>query len=215
MTIQDDFAPYVDGNGLLAPNPVSSGQMRGSDNGPCFTSEYVVIRRKNNVPIDTGGYLDLIDRCQFQGYLSRAPGDATLGNPDNHYGVYAAHVALGITPNFKFYWQLLRQPQLYFASICAHQKASRWKFWQWPLAAFTATIIATSCMFTSTDQADPRRLAWLLIQATVKDSVLCRLASKLWFRRLRKDYTNGMKDVAVEYYQPHNVTSPYARWWLE
>ena len=58
MGIRSDFTSYVDGNKLLAPNPVSPGTVRGSDNGPMFTSEYFVMIKKNGLlqPYDVNDY---------------------------------------------------------------------------------------------------------------------------------------------------------------
>jgi hypothetical protein len=217
MSITSDFFPYVDGNGLLCPNPVPPGTIRGSDNGTCFTSEFLLelIPQETSVPPGTAStYFAAIQRCvNSSGYLTRAPGDTTLGNPDDHYGVYAALVAYDMPPFFKFYWQLLRMPQLFFASRCAEGAPKWYKPYYWPLAIITAVIIGVSNINDSTSDSNSRRLAYLLTVATIPYSFLCRLATKVWTKRLLKDYPNGMKDVYGVYFQPNGIgNNPYSKW---
>lgn len=219
MSIQIDFSSYMTVDGYLCPNAVPSGTVRGADNEPCFTSEYYIIKQKNNdlSTTDIIKYLSLIQGCiNSDGYLTRAPGDTTLGNPDNSFGVYAGLVVLNQTLPVKYYWELLRMPQLYFTSLCASKSVKWYKPWQWPLHVISAVIIALSCMNTDTNNTDARRLSWLLIQATKPYSFLCSLASKIWFKRLHKDYANGLKDVYGIYYYPQGLNNnPYSKWVIE
>ena len=45
MSIKDEFLSFTDGNGLICPNPVSPGTLRGSDNGTMYTSEFFIIQK--------------------------------------------------------------------------------------------------------------------------------------------------------------------------
>lgn len=217
MSIQDDFKPYVDGNGLLAPNVVPSGTKRGSDNGPMFTSEYFITLFYNLEPmVGKNSYQNLIALCIGEDKeLHRAPGDSSPDEVDDYYAAYSAHVTLEIVPQFKLPVRLWRQPQLLYASLCARKDPFR--ILSYPLAVFTAIIIATSCMFTPVSNTDARRLSWHLIEATKHYSQLCYWASKLWFKRLHKDYgPSGMKAVAGIYYEPKGLNNnPYSKYWKE
>lgn len=217
MSIVDDFRPYIDANGLLCPAPVPAGTIRGSDNGPCFTSEFLLefMPQQSNVTFgESSAYFGAIQKCvNSDGYLTRAPGDTTLGNPDDHYGVYAALVTYNLPPFFKFYWQLIRMPQLFFASRCAANEPKWYKPYYWPLAIITALVILLSNINDSASDTDSRRLAYLLTVAIAPYSLLCRLATKVWHKRLLKTYPNGMKDVYGVYFQPNGTgNNPYSKW---
>jgi hypothetical protein len=82
-----------------------------------------------------------------------------------------------------------------------------------PLFFIAAISILISCINEPTDSTDPRRLSWHLIQTTSSTSLMCFLASLVWFKRLYKDYgQDGMRAVAKIYYQPKGV-NPYSIWW--
>ncbi len=212
MSIKDQFAPYVDGNGLMSNAPVLPGSIRASDNGPLFTSQYIIMLKKS-------GELTLNDITTFQRvigacvdddmHLHRAPSDPTPDAPDDYYGVAAAFSQLEITSNIKLPLDMWRQPQLVFAMMASNQILSRWKFWQWPLAIYTALVVLTSCINVEPGNTDERILSWLLIQATKESSVLVKLASIIWFHRLFSTYgPTGMKAVAGIYFLPQG-NNPY------
>lgn len=232
MSLEKDIIPYVDGEGYVAPNPVIPGQLRGSDNQTMFTSEYYILLTMNEgglLSSDKNGWETLIRICMPKpGLTVRSPGDKNIDAPDNFYGVLAASKLLnrenvaqdmltyGIrhlgfydptgTPGIKsgaFQW---RQPQLLFAMLCAANVYKWWKFWLWPLMLYTALVITTSCWRVPTSNSDARRLPWLLIQTVKWDSVLCRWASSIWYKRLYKDYgPTGMKAVRSIYYKGDGI----------
>lgn len=221
---QEIEANYVDGNGLVAPYRVTRDNVNGSDNGVTFTSEYFVIL--NQLGKVTTAHLDrfkgTIGRCfREPGLLSRSPHHPDQEGPDDYYGLAAACVALNdpklatdvVTYGKKHRWNfnnvtpgkftgssfLGRQPQL----VCALYSAAK-KFTPFilPLRIYTALVIAISCIRTPVTDTDSRRLAWLLIQATEPSSILCRLAAKIWRRRLLKAYgPTGLQAVSQIYYQ--------------
>jgi len=217
MTIQSEFLPYIDGNDLLAPSPVPTGVMRASDNGPMFSSEYIIILKRNGVMTsgDIVAYQKRIASCLgTDGELHRAPYDTSPDEVDDYYGAYSAHSILGIKPIFKLPIRLWRQPQLLFAALIADGYPS---LFLPPLNLIAALVIATSDMFTDPTNTDARRLSWHLIQATKDHSILCKLASLIWYARLHKDYgSDGMKGVAAIYYNPKGLDSnPYSKYWKE
>lgn len=101
MGIREDFAPYFDGNGLLAPNPVSPDTVSGSDNGPMYLSEYMVMLEKTGqlTERDKEYFEHTIESCMNQGTLCRRP--VEQGNAqeqvDDYYGVLNACKQLGNT----------------------------------------------------------------------------------------------------------------------
>lgn len=233
MSLRDEIQPYLDRYDLVAPYKCDPTK-QGSDNGPMFTSEYYIMLAKSGGinHHDPIWYLRLIGFCMDQGLLCRAPADLDQEGPDDYYGVFAALVVLNeptlgnallnsIMSHKGFLnnhdgtrtWQsfLIRQPQLLAAAYAA---ADRAPVWSWPLYWYAAAVIATSCIGVSTEQADPRRLSWLLIQAVSPKSWLCRMAAKLWYRRLYKDYPDGMKGVARNYYQTYPM-HPFIKYWVD
>ncbi|CAK9253121.1 unnamed protein product [Sphagnum jensenii] len=92
MALRDEILPYVDGNDLVAPNPVSPGTLKGSDNGPMFTSEYFIMLLKLGqlIPSDTNDFQNRIGQCvNAAGMLCRVPASQDDGQEevDDYYGV--------------------------------------------------------------------------------------------------------------------------------
>lgn len=236
MGLREEIVPYTDGNGYVAPNLVTPGTMRGSDNGTMFSSECAIILHKNGESnnADETKWEQLIYACmQKPGLTVRAPGDKAIDAPDNLYAILAAatvldkpYVAQDILRYGREHWGFYdptdipglkggafqwRQPQLLFAMLCA-SNANR--LHHLPLAVYTALVIATSCWRTQIGDTDSRRLSWLLIQSVKESSWLCYIASKIWYSRLYKDYgsPNAMKKVAGIYYKDSH---PFMRYFID
>lgn len=78
------------------------------------------------------------------------------------------------------------------------------------LRIFTALVIATSCINAPTSDTDGRRLAWLLICTAAPKCWMSKLASRLWYYRLKRDYPGkGMRGVAELYYQANHPFKTY------
>lgn len=113
---------------------------------------------------------------------------------------------------------LIRQPQLLACMIAASfpEKPNPLHIFvrllAFPLFWWSSLVIATACWNTDISDTDARRLSWHLIQITKPVSFLCFLASKLWYKRLYKDYANGMKGVAQRYYEAGH---PFAKYWID
>lgn len=120
----------------------------------------------------------------------------------------------------KWSWRsfLARQPQLLAAMISAsfpepvnplHMLIRAAAL---PLYIYTAAAITISCWRTPIGNTDARRLSWHLVQVTQHSSLLCWLASKIWYARLCRDYgSDGMKAVAAVYYEKNH---PFANYWV-
>lgn len=177
------------------------------------------------------------------GLLGRAPGAlGEQDGPDNQYAVLAACKVLGLQQlaeniykygmnHYGFFnsecpgtfrnkagkinWRafLWRQPQMVAAAISASGNFSRWKLWQLPFYIVAAVTIATSGISAPLNDSDTRRLCWSLIQSVTPDSFICRLAAKLWYNRLYKQYgPYGMREVAERYYQQSH---PFKHYWVD
>jgi hypothetical protein len=173
------------------------------------------------------------------GLLNRVPPPQQDGQegPDDYYGVLNGCMQLkndllprvllaatvkylgflnNVNPSTKTLQSfLIRQPQLLACMIAAAFPTKRWlplRIIFFPLFLISAIIIATSCINTPTSDTDSRRLSWHLWQCTAPVSLLCRLASKIWLKRLYKDYgPTGMQAVAKIYYKDNH---PFQRYWI-
>lgn len=206
----------------------------------------MLTKRQEDSPRDADEWEILIDKSSIKpGLTARYPEDNAPDSPDNLYAILAASKVLNKPKvaqdflnyglrNFGFYnpsnpdhilnkdksinWITFqwRQPQLVFAALCAANKHEWWHFWNLGFALYTFLVILVSCINTPITDTDSRRLAWLLIQATCEDSLLCILASKLWYKRLYKDYKYGMRNVAAIYYYPQGLdANPFSKYWAE
>lgn len=191
---------------------------------------------------DKVDYANKIGSCINKNLLNRVPTGQNDGQegPDDYYGVLNACYQLGNTSIPQEFlkavieykgsldnvnpgsWQwgavLIRQPQLLASLICA-SFPSLFNPFHWlvrlacfPFFVYSALVIAVSCIKTPVDQADPRRLAWHLIQVISNRSLLCKIASLLWYNRLRGGYGDAeMKGVASYYYQAGH---PFIKYWV-
>jgi hypothetical protein len=204
----------------------------------------MLAKNLQNTPEDDNEWEELINKSMLlPGLLARYPGYKDQDSVDNMVGVLAASKVLNkpevaesifqyglrhlgffnteIPGDFegnsgKINWasMLWRQPQLIFAALCASGRQKWWKIYQLPLAIYTALVIAVGGKNEPINSTDPRRLNWLLSQA-VNNSLLCRLASKVFFNRCYKDYNvteNFMREVAARYYQ---LGHPFVRYWID
>lgn len=197
------------------------------------------------LPMD---FLCRINHCINSGILGRVPTrqpqDQT--GPDDYYGVLNACKALdlqkiprdmlkavfrnlgalnNVNPGqWTLQSFLIRQPQLLAAMIASAYPSLKhpghWlvRLLALPLFAYAALVIAISCINTSKENADPRRLSWHLLQTTAPVSILCHLASLVWYKRLYEYYgPAGMKAVAAIYYQGQadGTSHPFSRYWVD
>jgi hypothetical protein len=224
MSFKEKIKPFIDKFGLVTPWPAAQG---GSGNGVLYSSEYMIelIDRNEYSLADGQNFVRVIRSCMpNKGLLLRAPDD--FGNQqqvDDYYGLFAALVTLGeheiaediFQYGLKHYgsfnikapynWTsisfLWRQPQLLYANLCAANRVRWWKFWQLPLAIYSAIIIALSNRKSPVNEVNERCIAYMLVRAT-RPSFLCRLAAKLWQKRIDAMYPRGMRDVYKHYFLP-------------
>jgi hypothetical protein len=212
MGLREEILPYIQGNGLVAPQPVGTPpEFRTCDNGTQFSSEFYILLKMHGLlhSGDAADYKRLMDACVgADKYLHRSPGDDSLDEQDNHNGVYAGHIQLGLRPSFYLSRNLWRFPQLIALSAFASQKFI-YRLLALPLVFYTALVILTSCINTPTSDTDARIGAWLVIKA-MEGSALVTLAAMVWRRRLMADYPNGMRSVFEIYFGPGHPITRYS-----
>jgi hypothetical protein len=204
-----------------------------------YTAEYLItlFKRKEWAVSDILRWHKVLEACYSEvGLFARAPGGKDPEAPDDFYGVAAAcqvfacrelaedvidygwkhYGSYNVPTPDRFSWAsfMVRQPQLISAFYAAANRG-RYNPVIWFLNFITAIIIATSCIgIDPKTNTDARRLCWLLIQAVTPVSWTCKLAAKVWFRRLRRDYPNApdgqaMRSVAALYYEPGHPLGKY------
>jgi hypothetical protein len=213
---------------LRASSPPSKGG--ASNNGVLYSSEYYYLLLLNGelTEDDRTAYDDLIHTCfKEPGLLMRNPdGNGGQEGPDDYYGLAlgAAKLSPSLAADVLKYgikhwgsfnnetpgkWTgasfLWRQIQLY--------SCFKWAAGQTPNPLFrlyTAIVIALGGFRKPTTDSDARILSWIVIQIASPKSWMCRVAEKIWRRRLLKDYPNGMKDVVSAYFGSEH---PLAKYW--
>lgn len=233
MSLRFDILPYLDPLGYVVPHASESGLIRQSDNSLMFTSEFFLLLalRKEDRERDADEWKIFVEKCSVvPGLLDRYPRANEIDSPDNMIGVLAASKVLKVPEvareilsyglhhggyfnlTGKFSWSgfLWRQPQLFFAALCA----SGVYHWLWPLvfplALYSALVIATAGK-NAKGETDPWRLSYLLILATREDSWVCRLTSKIWLKRLMRTHANGFVGVCEKYYGASHPIAAYQR----
>lgn len=223
-----DIINYQDSLGFIGGHPTAPGSGRQSDNAGMFTAEMLRIAYDLDCHEDTASNMRLL--LDAQGTLHRYPGDSSPDlSPDNILGFlnYCSlydnrepSAQLLLTRGLKGFgsyttpWSrdgfLFRQPQLITAMLAASGRLSWWKLYYLPLVVYTALVIAVAGHGVAPeDNQDARRLSWHLIQIMKTKSFLCRLASKIWWRRLRLQYGDqGMRLVFGRYF---DMNHPFAK----
>jgi hypothetical protein len=99
--IRLDFKDYFDLNGFPAPSPLTPGTINGSDNGPMFLAEYMVMLKKSNLLTDQDkqDFASRITACIGSNMLNRVPVGQNDGleGPDDYLGILNACRELGNT----------------------------------------------------------------------------------------------------------------------
>lgn len=219
MSLKTRILPYLGQDGLVGPK-LMNGQ-GSSDNALMFHSEYLIM--ENRQPenklfsiIAAEFFQQHLEKSQMApGCLARHPGDFSSEGPDDYLGVLAFCKEFGIKTipqqmlsfgyrNFGFFstkertgetW-LWRQIQITTAMLMAAGVPSI----LYPLGTlYTAAVIATSKL--NKEDLDGPRLNWLLIQIT-RDNLVCKLAAKIWYKRFKKVFPGGMREVA---YKPEGL----------
>lgn len=221
----DIYNNYTDLDGLVYTGDYIESHRRFqniTDNGVMYLSEFMLmLSLRNELEInDIVYYKSVISKCYaVPGCLQRSPvNNIMLEAPDDYYGYYAALAALKLKDLGNLSWDYGVKHYGSFNNVEPGKFTFKSMFWRQPqllamakvaagkspgllLSLYSAIIIGTGNMVTQIENTDSRRLAWLLIKTLAPVSTLCRLASKLWFKRLYKDYgPTGMQAVRKIYY---------------
>lgn len=226
---EDACVPYTNKDGFLSGNPNSQGQGRVCDNHSMFTAEFHRIRFDLGATEYNGNMFSFLSP---EGQLLRYPGADADTSPDDYLGflnfctlqnigryLFANKLLDFNTKHFGsmtipwsqsgFMW---RQPQLLAAVLATANRIKWYSIWFLPLTLYAALVIAVAGITASpvTDQ-DTRRLSWHLLMVMQGSSLLCRLAGKLWWKRLRKQYGDeGIRLVFSRYFTPSHPFAQYA-----
>lgn len=195
LTEQDkiDYAQKIgsciDSNGLL--NRVPIGQLDGQEGPDDYYAVLNGCKSMGNTSIPRKFLKSVV---KYLGFLNNEnPGKKTLSSFLVRQPQLLACMVAAAFPSFS-------NPLHFFIRLIAM-----------PLFFIAAVSIAISCVNAPASDTDARRLAWHLWQCTKPVSLMCRLAGKLWLRRLYRTYPDGMKGVAKLYYQNGH---PFAKYWI-
>lgn len=238
MSLRNDIKPYLDPNGLVTVNPYKTPD-DSTGNGVLYLSEFVTICELTGeidiVDDLDSDYHAAIQRCMpvAYGLLHRSPTHQDQIGPDDYIGMFVGAWAtrkpylaeatityalshFGFLNNEvpgtyrkrdgRFNWSafLVRQPQLIAAAYWAADKKAPIFTTLW-----TAATIALAGFRTDLGNTDSRILAWMLSRMAREKSWLCKKATKVFERRLLRDYENGMKDIFTKYFNKEHPLAKY------
>ncbi len=198
LKLLTSLRPYRDGNGLIAPNKVTPGVMRGSDNGVLYTSQASILVGCLQFPI--------IDTCiGADGCIHRAPGDTSQDAPDDNYGFLASHLCNGTKRYIKLPWACCQPLLLYMRGLMMGNPLYRL------FSPIAALILALSNLGEDKANTSNKLLTWTTIKGLESVSLLCKLGGKVWTYRMKRIY-GSTKAIAEAYYEPGH---PFIESWLE
>jgi hypothetical protein len=222
MSLQSDIQPYINKDGFVGGSPCA-GLGRVCDNHFLFTVEYLIqlLQQKEIILITPGTPPSgILSKCVKQGVLTRYPDDTSVDDSMDNWIAYAA-VATPAEAR-KTLWHLITH--FGFANVSGKftKNAFIARFPTLMSALYqatnlpalppilTAVAIATSNRNEPLQNTSDRKLTYLLIHA-MRRSLLCRLAARIWYSRLRKLYGDeGMRVVYSIYFGPQHPLSKYA-----
>lgn len=204
MSLITDLQPYTDGNGLVSPTLLPNPPpQRASDNGVLFASQALILNTVPYAPLVT----TILGCITPDGYLHRAPGDTTQDQPDDHYGIFAAANALGITiPPITLPWSICQPGLLYCRGMARGNPLVRL------FSPLMACILALSNVGEDVGNTSNKLLTFTTIFGLYKKSFLCRLGGMVWLYRMRRLYPAGTLSIAQTYF---GATHPFCKYWRD
>lgn len=229
MSLRDDIsANFLDASGLVSPNPCSPTAENASNNGICYSGEYMTLQALTGQLAAVPIYINVMTNCEvtvYEGLMQRSPdNDRDMESVDDYYGLLCGLYFTGVYPFARdilkyglkhfgsfnnlnpghFNWTALlwRQPQLLAMNLWSAYPGNKLiKLLMFPLTLITAVIIATSCLgLQQSDGCDNWRLAWLLVQVAKRESWLCKIITTIWENRVTKVWGN-MGNCYAQYYK--------------
>jgi len=228
MSLKSEIISYLDKDGLVTP-----AINVDSTNGVMYTSEYIIalIRNCEATDDDKSNYIAKMMQCMPKpGLLQRnQQNDGGQEGPDDYLALAAALDEIGtnssrgcaslvaryalqhfgfmnnVNPG-SFSWAafLVRQLQLDAVTLWAAG------YLVGPFLRIFCAILILCSNRGSVSGTTPWRLTWLMVQVASRHSWLCRMASKVWYKRLYGVWgPTGMKAVNSVYFQPTHPLSKY------
>lgn len=204
MSLQDLLANYRTTTNMIVPNTIPPGTVRGSDNQPLFTSQYLMLQRLAGEPLDQSALSALLSCVGTDGYIHRAPGDTTPDEPDDLVGTLSCLAMLGIKANSPNIPITQPQPALLYLKLLTLSLPLRLLFspLELVLAPITMLILALSNLSSQPSDTSNKLLTWCLVEATESRNPLFKLTNYFWKRRMINMYgSDYMGAIAKIYFQ--------------
>lgn len=207
MSLSDEIQPYIDSFDLVSPGRISGDTLRGSDNGPLFTSQYIILCHLNSEYVDTVQVVAIQKCIDSNSYLHRDPTDSNPDAPDDHYGVLSCtnFTNSGGFMKVKLPLTCYQPALLYLQGLMNYPRITKL------FSLLIAIIIATSNLWEEKGNTSNKLLTWTLIKGVQEKSYLCRIAGKIWTHRMRKIY-GSTQEVAKIYF---GADHPFVKYWKE
>jgi hypothetical protein len=215
MTLKEDIAKYIDGNGLVAPQ-VQEGirvpGMRGSDNGVLHTARYVLLQLQNDQWPDKVAVFRTLACIDKDGYLQRAPGMDEGNAVDDHYGFFSLMLAMNITSaEVKFKLNHLHPMLIYMRAMSRGGVRRLLARAFSPIMAIIVALSNRKAPSFPTEDTSDRLLTWNIIEGLKNKSILINLAGKLWRAHQRKLYGENPSAEIFRRYYTEGVMHNYVR----
>lgn len=182
----------------------------------CYAVPGVINRVPHNINRDQDGpddYYGLLNAC-MQLHITSIPRDMLKAAIKYKGAFNNAEPGKWTAQSF-----LIRQPQLLTCMVASAfpslKNPLHWlmRLLFLPFFIVSAIIISLNSAFSDHKEVDTRRLGWHVMQNLKPVSLLCKLASLIWYKRLYKDYgSKGMKAVAALYYSENH---PFNTYWVD
>lgn len=225
MGAADDFERYTNERGLVSRAPGAS-----TGNDLLYSCLAEIVKAKNWAPLETGKLLGAIRKhAEILPGLYKRPGweqDQTalddyiglIAWSSEHCPVIAEEVwAYGKRAEFPIQYYYPTTGQKHFdihawlgrsPSFVAHVDWGAGETPSWFHRLAWAVAVAFSGSMHSQDEWV---LSWCLIQVAGNKSWLERLATRIYYRRLYKNFPRGLKDVFAIYFK--DPEHPLSKWW--
>jgi hypothetical protein len=221
----EDLKEYTNKDGFVGPTPCAGSGMM-CDNHALFTAEAFWTSTHNSTPIASlailGALYTLVDN---NGIIRKYPGELGYDlSPDNWIAISSLpiktedvleHMWLfdgfaditGTWPAFMY-----RQLHLLYLQLIVAKSISNYNPLRYLLEIYSALVILTAGIKASIDDLDNRKLTYVLIRGVRHKSFLCRLAEKVWWKRLKSQYgPDGMREVYKRYFGVNHPLAKYAK----
>lgn len=204
MSLKENIVPYVDGYGLVNPQKVSSGTMKGCENGPLYTSQYLMLSRMID-ELDLERLPPLLVCIDSKGYLHRSPEDKEYDAPDDHYGLFSYLLLVKARLYVKLPLLCFHPALLYMRGILHGNPL--WRL----MSPLMMILLSLNNIGEDKGNTSNKLLNWCMNKGLENHSFLCKIGAKIWTWRMRKIY-GSTKEIPTIYF---GVDHPFVKYWVE